>query len=236
MKNFLKKSKVLRKIYNNFNFAYKKRYSSYVIDKSNYFDPSIHYIGLKHIQFGYNNVVSEGTWFNVNKRIDAEIGIEMGHNCYIGKRNFFSSGKEIIIGDFFMSGINCSFLGSDHKFEDPLVPYMFTGTTDCNAIIIGDNVWLGANVTIIGDVTIGHGSIIGANSLVTRTIPPFSLVVGSPARVIKRFDFSNNIWTTDFSELRDFISESEYKEQLAQFKEREISPFPSGKSFGDLFS
>ena len=236
MKQFLKKSMMLRKIINKINFILQKKIQGYSFNKKNYFDNSIHYIGLKHIQFGHHNVVSDATWFNVNQRRDNEIGIEIGNSCYIGKRNFFSSGDKIIIGDFFMSGINCNFLGSGHVFETPFTPYIYAGTTNSNTIRIGDNVWLGANVTIIGDVTIGHGSIIGANSLVTKNIPPFSIVVGSPSRVIKRFDCINNEWTSNFENLTDFMSEEDYKKILNEFKNREISPFPSGTSFGDLFS
>jgi acetyltransferase-like isoleucine patch superfamily enzyme len=236
MKNIIKKNKVLSRIYNYVNFVYSKRCSSFFIDKSNYFDPSIHFIGLKHITFGTNNVVSEDVWFNVNKRGGQEVGISIGNNSYIGKRNFFNSGKAIIIGNFFMSGINCSLIGSDHHFTTPFLPYIYTGTTDANTIILGDNVWLGANVTIIGNVTIGHGSIIGANSLVNKDVPPFSLVVGSPSRVIKRFDFVKNEWTSDFKNLVDFMSAADYKKILNDYQDRTISPFPSGKNFGDLFS
>lgn len=236
IKKLIKKSIVLRKVVNWVHFNLSKIFSAYSFNKNNYFDKSVHYIGLKHIQFGCNNVVSEGTWFNVNKRIDGEVGIKIGNNCYIGKRNFFSSGKAIIIGNFFMSGINCSLLGSDHQFATPFLPYLYTGTTDANTIILGDNVWLGANVTIIGNVTIGHGSIIGANSLVTKDVPPFSVVVGSPSRVIKRFDFVKNEWTSDFKNLVDFMSAEDYKKILNDYQDRTISPFPSGKNFGDLFS
>jgi lipopolysaccharide O-acetyltransferase len=54
--------------------------------------------------------------------------------------------------------------------------------------IIEDNVWLGEFVSILPGVTIGKGNIIGANSVVTQDIPPYSIAVGTPARVAKRFD------------------------------------------------
>lgn len=233
--NVIKKFIFFHVILNRVKFLLAKLLSSNTFGKNNYLDKSIHYIGLKHIKIGSNNVVSEDTWLNVNNRVDGEVGIEVGNQCYIGKRNFFSSGKKIVIGDFFMSGINCSFLGSDHVMDNPLEPYIFTGTTNFNSIVIGDNVWLGANVTILGDVHVGHGSIIGANSLVNRSIPPFSIAVGNPAKVIKRYDFSKKQWTKDFTELSGFLSEKEYKEELLAFTGRALSPFPAGKNFGDLF-
>lgn len=53
-------------------------------------------------------------------------------------------------------------------------------------VIIEDNVWIGDKATILPNVRIGFGSIIAANSVVTRDIPPFSIVAGAPARVVKR--------------------------------------------------
>ena len=53
-------------------------------------------------------------------------------------------------------------------------------------IIIGDNCWIAANVTICGGVTIGEGCVIGAGSVVTKDIPPHSLAVGNPCRVIRK--------------------------------------------------
>jgi acetyltransferase-like isoleucine patch superfamily enzyme len=61
-------------------------------------------------------------------------------------------------------------------------------------VVIEDNVWLGESVCVLPGVTIGKGSIIGALSVVTKSIPPYSIAVGSPAKVIKFFDFEKNIW------------------------------------------
>ena len=55
------------------------------------------------------------------------------------------------------------------------------------AVKIGDNVWIGDKVTILPNVTIGNGAIIAANAVVTRDIPPYSIVAGNPARIIKQY-------------------------------------------------
>lgn len=62
------------------------------------------------------------------------------------------------------------------------------------AVIIDDNVWLGEHVSVLPGVTIGENSIIGANSVVTKSIPPNSIAVGCPARVIKQYNFKANRW------------------------------------------
>jgi acetyltransferase-like isoleucine patch superfamily enzyme len=63
-------------------------------------------------------------------------------------------------------------------------------------VVIGNNVWLGENISILPGVNIGHGSIIGANSVVTKNVPENSIAVGNPARVIKQFDEKKQLWVS----------------------------------------
>lgn len=64
----------------------------------------------------------------------------------------------------------------------------------CKPVIIGDNVWLGESVCVLPGVTIGEGCVIGALSVITKSIPPYSIAVGSPAKVVKQYNFVNNKW------------------------------------------
>ncbi|AZI43777.1 acetyltransferase [Deinococcus psychrotolerans] len=66
-------------------------------------------------------------------------------------------------------------------------------------VVIEDNVWLGELVSVLPGVTIGEGSIIGANSVVSRNIPPYCIAVGTPACVIKRYDFKFAQWIHESS-------------------------------------
>lgn len=205
--------------------------------KNTYVDKSVHVLGWNNVEIGQGTAISEGCWLNVNHKKIKKIQISIGNYSYIGKRNFFSSGKEILIKDYFMSGVNCQFLGSDHVMDNPLKPYVSTGTTSNNKIEIGLNNWFGANVTVVGNVNIGRGSIIGACSLVTKDIPPFSLAVGSPAKVIKRFSFKDMAWimADDYDSTLDRFmpSENEYLKLLQKTKVN--IPFnAASKSFGDL--
>lgn len=61
-------------------------------------------------------------------------------------------------------------------------------------VIIEKNVWIGEFVSILPGVTIGEGSIVGTMSVVNKNVPPFCIVVGSPARIVKKFDFDKNEW------------------------------------------
>ena len=112
---------------------------------------------------------------------------------------------------------------------------------------IGDNCFIGANVTLMGNVTVGRGSLIGVNTFIRNmNIPPFSVVVGSEnPRIIKRFSFVNNEWkeieTWTEDDENAILSEKLYRELLYKSLQEKFTntvPLPLkavGKSNGDLF-
>jgi len=165
-----------------------------LVDKSSYIDPSVRIFGINNIEIGKNTLLSENVWLNVNHRSGFEKKIRIGNNCHIGISNYFSCGPSIVLKDYCFTGIDCHFLGCGHKIENPLIPYLVSGVTSGTPIEIGVNCWLTTSVTIMEGVKIGYGSIIGARSVVTHNIPPFSLVIGNPGRVTKRFNFLNKQW------------------------------------------
>lgn len=204
-----------------------------------YIDPSAHFLGWNSIRIAENCIISADCWFNVNQRgRDREI-IVIGKYSHIGRRNTFNAGARIVIGEYGLTGSDCSFMGSNHVYSNPRSPYIATGTTIQDEIILGVNCWLGIGVTILGNVEIGHGCIVGAKSLVTKDAPPFSILVGSPARVIKRYDFLTDSWV----EASQFTAEQESAlpdadTYLAMLRDR--APFirmpkaAAGASRGDL--
>lgn len=99
----------------------------------------------------------------------------VGPYCSIGP------GSEI--GSYVMMGPECLIYTSNHKFNKDKLKY--EGHTLENPVIIEDNVWLGARCIILPGVRIGKGSTIGAGSIVTKDIPPYSVAAGNPAKVIK---------------------------------------------------
>ena len=80
-----------------------------------------------------------------------------------------------------------------HGYEDISLPITRQPIRQCAPVVIGKESWLGENVCVIG-ASIGKHCVIGANSVVTKSIPDYCIAVGAPARVIKRFDFSNSSW------------------------------------------
>lgn len=121
--------------------------------------------------------------------------IRIGDNCIIGPNAHITSMKNVNIGDNFLSGEGLLISDNNHGFfcleeldihPDKRILYSKGG------VKIGNNVWCGDKVSILSGVEIGDGSIIGCNAVVTKNIPPYSLAVGNPARVIKRLRFSDN--------------------------------------------
>jgi len=85
----------------------------------------------------------------------------------------------------------------NHAFEDVNIPIAGQGVTPGGTIRIEEGCWIGFGVAIVcgkGELVIGKNSVIGANAVVTRSIPPNSVATGNPARVVKHFDFSRNEW------------------------------------------
>ncbi|HKM25207.1 MAG TPA: DapH/DapD/GlmU-related protein, partial [Corynebacterium sp.] len=75
----------------------------------------------------------------------------------------------------------------NHVFDDPTRPFVEQGIT-AEGIVVEDDVWLGANVVVTDGVRIGRGAVVAAGAVVTRDVPPHTVVAGVPARVIKEID------------------------------------------------
>jgi len=206
------------------------------IGKSAYLAPGVQILGLKNITIGENCTIGENSLFTVNNRDDVTIKLRIGDNTYIGRNSFLTVGKSIEIGQYCIVGNNCSFIGSDHKFETPLQPYTLSGASNHKVIKLGANCWLGNGVTIVGHVTIGHGSIIGAGSIVTKNIPPFSIAVGNPAKVIKKFNFALAEWVEGNDIPNSTYDDEEvYLEYLKNnFGDLKIAYHSSTSKFGDI--
>lgn len=100
----------------------------------------------------------------------------------------------ITIGADVMFASNVFVTDGDHAFEHAREPYKFQGVAKVAPVTIGRGSWLGQNVVVMPGVTIGELVIVGANTVVTRDVPPKSIVVGAPARVLRRWDDEAGEW------------------------------------------
>ncbi|MBD2093297.1 acyltransferase [Microcoleus sp. FACHB-1515] len=110
-------------------------------------------------------------------------GISIGENTYISAYAFIAGPGSVRIGRDCLIASHCSIYASNHIFADRNTPIHAQGLT-MKGVTIEDDCWLGSGVRVLDGVTIGRGSVIGAGAVVTKSIPPFSIAVGVPAKVI----------------------------------------------------
>jgi acetyltransferase-like isoleucine patch superfamily enzyme len=114
-------------------------------------------------------------------------GIRVGRRTYIGERTVMRGQGGVVIGDNVLLGPGVQVLAVDHVFADGTRPIRDQGITAVG-IRIDDDCWIGAGAIVLDGVTIGRGACVGAGAVVTRSIPPRTLAVGVPARVIRDLD------------------------------------------------
>jgi len=119
--------------------------------------------------------------------------LTIGHGCVFGYNNHITCVREVTIGDFVLTANNVYISDNLHSYEDISKPIIKQEVQFKRAVSIGCGSWIGENVSIIG-ATIGKNSVIGANSVVTRDIPDYSVAVGAPATVIRQYDFELQRW------------------------------------------
>ena len=155
------------------------------LGKSVYIDSGVFLNALPGgITIGDGTNLMHGVVFHVfNYRDLPKAGITVGKNCFFGEYTCIRGQGGVKIGDGVYTGTQCNIAAVNHVFADPNRFIKDQGIT-ADGITIEDDVWLGSNVTVVDGVTIGKGSIVGAGAVVTKSIPPYSIAVGVPAKVI----------------------------------------------------
>ena len=115
--------------------------------------------------------------------------IVIGGGSLLNLNVMLAAVEQVVLGEHCMLANGCLVTDANHRFDDPERPVPWQGFTSKGPTVIGDNVWLGANVVVTSGVTIGRRCVIGANSVVTADIPAYSLAAGAPARVIRTISY-----------------------------------------------
>jgi len=129
---------------------------------------------LKYL--GQNVTLESGIFFGDGRDVEIGNNSQINENCWIRNCRI---GKDVMIAPY------CMILNYGHNTEDINTPMINQGVKYYPQTIIEDNVWVGARATILPGITIGTGSIIGAGSVVTKNVEPYSVVAGNPAKFIK---------------------------------------------------
>lgn len=145
--------------------------------------------GLQNVTFGGKNTVPDRCNFSGK--------ITIGYATTLGYNNFLHG--DIIIGKYCQIGTDVAIHTTNHPISY-MSTYINTNLFDgelkklkeIKRVIIGNDVWIGHNVIIVGNVSIGNGAVLAAGSVITKDVPPFTIVGGVPAKPIKK-RFSDSI-------------------------------------------
>lgn len=157
--------------------------------------------GRQYIDFGEKLTTGVGCRFDCFPGKDpGKVKLIFGKNIQINDYVHIVAMDKIVIGDNVLMASHIFISDNSHgsykcNFEDsdPRIPPTEREYVTA-PIKIGNNVWLGEGVCIMPGVTIGEGCVIGAHSVVSKSIPDYSIAVGAPARVVKKYDFNTNHW------------------------------------------
>ena len=150
--------------------------------------------GQKNIIIGSNTSLQKGVWLSCYAVTpDKRANLTIGSGCVIGYNNHIISAQSVIIEDYVLTANNVYISDNSHSYSDVSRPIMFQGINVRNSVVIGSGSWLGENVCVVG-ASVGKNCVIGSNSVVTHDIPDFSVAVGAPAKVIKRFSQADGVW------------------------------------------
>ena len=144
--------------------------------------------GHQHIHVGKNTIFLPYLFLTAWGEHDDSIKISIGDYCSIGAYCHISAYNKVSIGNHVLIGKWVSIVDNDHgetNKESLMIPPLERKLVSKGPIVIGNHVWIGDKVTILSGVTIGNNSVIAANSVITKDVPPFSVVAGNPGKVIK---------------------------------------------------
>lgn len=150
--------------------------------------------GHSRIFIGSKVYINDKAWLacepltgNRNCSLTIGDGTYIGRFCHIYSTSKIEIGKKVLIADKVYLSDNL------HGYQNIELPVIDQPIQQTNAVIIGEGAWLGENVCVIG-AGVGKNSVIGANSVVTKDIPDYCIAVGSPAVIIKRYNFDTKQW------------------------------------------
>jgi acetyltransferase-like isoleucine patch superfamily enzyme len=145
----------------------------------------INALSMKGVTIGNNVTIKKNTIIECTGVIrELGVGLRIGNNVGISQGAFIQVRGEIIIGSHVMFGPHVSIFSENHDIinTDKL---LLEQPSIRKGVVIEDNVWIGANSTILDGVRIGEGSVVAAGSVVSKDVPSYTVVAGIPAVVIK---------------------------------------------------
>lgn len=147
----------------------------------------IHGLCSEGIIFGNYVTISRGVMIRPSSYYGKDLGkgLIMGNNSSIGPYGYIGCSGKIVIGNNVMFGPKCSLFAENHVFSNKDMVIKEQGVKQ-SGIIVEDDCWIGSNVIILDGVTIGKGSVIGAGAIISKNIPPNSIVIDRKDKFIRK--------------------------------------------------
>lgn len=149
--------------------------------------------GSQYITIGNDVVFQSMAWILALKQDNIEPSLIINNGTVIGRFAHIVALRNVIIKENVLIADKVYISDNIHAYEDVNTPIMKQEILYKSEVIIGENSWIGENVSIIG-AKIGKHCVIGANSVVCKDIPDYSVAVGNPAKVIKQFNMQTQKW------------------------------------------
>lgn len=142
--------------------------------------------GLSHdgVELGDNVMIGPYSVVRASVLSNVGAGIRMGNGSSVDAYSYIGAGGPITIGENVIMGQHISFHAENHNYDRTDIPIKYQGTRR-SGIVIEDDCWVGANTTFLDGAHVGKGCVIAAGAVVRGEIPPYSVVVGAPARVLR---------------------------------------------------
>jgi acetyltransferase-like isoleucine patch superfamily enzyme len=173
-------------------FAFKGRNVSF------HFTSSLDRQRAVRISLGNSVSLRKDAWLNVaTEDPTGEPVIILDDNCHIGYGSMISAKNRIHLERDVLVGQQVIMIDHNHAYEDITLPVLSQGITEGGRIRIGQGSWIGRGSSIIcprGELKIGRNCVVGVNSVVTRSVPDYSLVWGNPAKIIRQYDPQTRAW------------------------------------------
>ena len=164
--------------------------------------------GKKYINYGKGLTIGYSCRFETFQKNNISHGvIEIGENCRIGDRVHITACESVKIGDNCLFASNILITDNQHGIyggatQSSPIEHPNNRVIDAKKVVIGNNVWLGENVVILPGTEIGDGCVVGANSVVNKSIKSGTIAVGSPAIPIKIWSEKERKWVLIKNEIK----------------------------------
>lgn len=184
-------------------FSYKRWYTAWIrpsfAQLDSHLDPKVEIKNPQRISIGKNVTICAYTWVCAMINDLPRIGvfnpsIQIGDNTVIGRFGHITISNQLIIEPSVLITEGVLITDSIHGFEDVHTPVIAQPLLSLGPIIIGEGSWIGNRACIVGKVKIGKHVVVGANTYIDKDIPDYCVVVGSPARIVRRYDTEQQAW------------------------------------------